>query len=229
MDNNQSASATSKRLKIIIAVGLVVVIIAVIAVLISQKNQDKQLAGGPVGQTTNTNNAPTDPGAVQDAATLTNDSELTPANIPNLEGAKVAVPGANPITKENKVVNEKGVNTENAALPMSDTAPKQTGFLKPEELAAGVLKIGVGNGTFAPKQFTTSASVPTTFSLTGTDAYAHLIAFSDPSLAAIAILVGPGQTKAITFNAPATPGEYEFFCASPEHADKGEKGKMIVK
>jgi len=60
------------------------------------------------------------------------------------------------------------------------------------------------------------------------DEYSHMISFEDPALAAVAILVGPGQTKAITFNAPAEPGTYTFFCASPGHREKGEVGQMIV-
>jgi plastocyanin len=153
--------------------------------------------------------------------------ELQPANIANLQGAKVAVPGANPITTNNKVVTATGQATDNTARPMSDTAPKQTSFLDKSTLPSGLTKITIANGTFSPSTFTTTVGAPTTFSLTGGDSLSHVIAFDDTSLNAIAILVGPGQTKAITFNAPSKAGSYTFRDASP--SDKPAVGTMIVK
>jgi uncharacterized cupredoxin-like copper-binding protein len=52
--------------------------------------------------------------------------------------------------------------------------------------------------------------------------------FNDPSLSAVAVGVSPRETRAITFNAPSTPGEYPFVCDVPGHAGRGEVGKMIV-
>jgi uncharacterized cupredoxin-like copper-binding protein len=225
-ENTNVGAKKPKKLVLILAAVLLVVVIIVIAMLASKKNA-APTTNNNSGQTTTSNQEETNT-STPDASTPASAS-LQEANIANLQGAKVVVPGANAITTDNKVVNEKGVVTDNNAMPMTETAPKQTGFLNKDDVPQGVAGISVGNNKFSPNSFSTTAGAPTTFTLTGIDSYSHVIAFDDQSLAAIAILVGPGQTKAITFNAPTTPGEYTFRCASPGHAEAGEVGKMIVK
>lgn len=168
-------------------------------------------------------------GPIPDAAISTENKELIDAKIPALEGAKVVAPGANPITPDNKVVTPTGQVATSSGRPMDPGTPRQTSFLDPTTLPESLIKINVGSGRFSPKEFSTTAGAPTSFSLTGTDNLTHLIAFDDPSLSAIIILVGPGQTKAITFNAPEKPGEYTFHCEAPGHTEQGETGKMIVR
>lgn len=229
MDNQskEKIGGTKQRNFIIIAIGLVVIIAAIVVLLSNKMKTGQNQTNNPVTNQEEQNNE------VVDASTPINSEEikedLKPVEIPNVEGAKVLVEGANAITPDNKVITETGKVTENVALPMSENAPKQTGFLEREELSKGVVQVEVGKNKFTPSQFSTKAGAPTTFSLTGVDDFSHVIAFDDPSLTAIAILVGPGQTKAITFNAPTTPGNYTFYCASPDHATRGEKGVMIVK
>lgn len=219
----EKTGGMTKQMQFILAAVLLVIIIAVIVVLAGKKNES-----------TTTQNQPTQEQAtatpdVADASTPVNTEELKPVEIPNIEGAKVVIEGANAITPDNKVVTETGKVTETSVLPMAPTAPKQTGFLDKTELPKGVVNVSVGNNKFSPAEFSTKAGAPTTFSLTGVDDFSHVIAFDDASLSAIAILVGPGQTKAITFNAPTAAGTYTFSCASPDHASRGEVGKMIVK
>jgi plastocyanin len=220
----EKTGGMTKQMQFILAAVLLVIIIAVIVVLAGKKNSSPATQNQPTTQEQATGTEP-----VADASTPVNTEELKPVEIPNIEGAKVVIEGANAITPDNKVVTETGKVTENVVLPMAPTAPKQTGFLDKTELPKGVVNVSVGNNKFSPAEFSTRAGAPTTFSLTGVDDFSHVIAFDDASLSAIAILVGPGQTKAITFNAPTTPGTYTFSCASPDHASRGERGKMIVK
>lgn len=221
---NQKKGGMTKQMKFILAAVLLVIVIAVIVVLAGKKNKT------PIIQNQPTQEQATATPEVADASTVVESTEeLIPVEIPNIKDAKVVIKGANAITPDNKVITETGKVTENVVLPMSPTAPKQTGFLDKAELPKGVVNVSVGNNKFSPAEFSTKAGAPTTFSLTGVDDFSHVIAFDDASLTAIAILVGPGQTKAITFNAPTTPGTYTFSCASPDHAARGEKGKMIVK
>jgi len=42
-------------------------------------------------------------------------------------------------------------------------------------------------------------------------------------------LLGPNETGEVTFNAPATPGDYPFLCAFPAHCLVGMKGLLVVK
>jgi azurin len=42
-------------------------------------------------------------------------------------------------------------------------------------------------------------------------------------------LVGPGETREVTFKAPASPGTYTFVCTFPGHFALGMKGTLIVK
>ena len=41
-------------------------------------------------------------------------------------------------------------------------------------------------------------------------------------------LVGPGETRDVTFEAPADPGTYAFVCTFPGHFALGMKGALIV-
>jgi plastocyanin len=225
-ENVNVGAKKPKKLMFILAAALIVIVIVLIAVLAGKKNTT-QTNNNPEANTAGNQEAVNT--STPEASTPSNTASLQEANIANLEGAKVVVPGANPITTDNKVVTATGQITENNAQPMTDTAPKQTGFLNKEEISKDVAGISVGNNKFSPASFSTKVGAPTTFTLTGVDSYSHVIAFDDQSLSAIAILVGPGQTKAITFNAPTTAGEYTFRCASPGHAEAGEVGKMIVK
>ncbi|MBN2854073.1 cupredoxin domain-containing protein [Patescibacteria group bacterium] len=168
-----------------------------------------------------------------DASTPINDEATLETNevfeLENGDEASVVISGANPVNIENIVLTKSGEVANNKAIPGSDGAPRSTGFLTPELLPESVLKIEVGNGAFSPKQFTTSAGMPTTFSLTSTDNLVHTLRFDHRDLSGIVILVGPGQTKAITFNAPENPGIYNFKCISHGHEAKGEVGQLIVK
>jgi len=65
--------------------------------------------------------------------------------------------------------------------------------------------------------------------VSSTDGYTHVFMFDDPSLSAVAVGVGPKETRAITFNAPAKAGTYSFHCDVPGHTARGEVGAMIVK
>lgn len=221
MENNK------QKLWILLGVVAVVLIIAIIFTL-QNRSAAPQTDSGSTGSQSDQASSGT-----PDAAVSLDDEELISVSTEGLAAeaaavlrdAVVVVPGANPITTDNKVVTMEGKVADSSARPMSDEAPKQTGFLNKEELPASVVSIEVGNGRFSPNEFRTRAGSPTTFSLTGVDSYSHVLAFDDPVLAAVAILVGPGQTKAITFNAPTEPGRYTFRNDSP---DRTETGVMIV-
>jgi len=232
MENKPTMNSKPKKMWVLLGVLAVIVIIIIVAAVSQKKpgvNTPAETTGTP-GATTGTTTVP-------DASISSKTEGLVPApamttesgEVVSLKDAKVVVPGANPITTDNKVVTPEGKQTVNAARPMDANAPKQTGFLDKTALPKGLTQLSVGNGKFTPSEFTTKVGAPTSFSLTGTDSFSHLIVFDDPAMAAIIILVGPTQTKAITFNAPTTAGTYTFHCDSPGHTAKGEVGKMIVK
>ena len=214
--------------KLFILIGILIVVIAIIAIFGSQL-KTKTRKGGPEPITT----LPPISTSGPDASVDLSNPELIPvtstvAVIPILEGAKVVVPGANPITVDNKVVTPEGNITANEERPAEGNAPRQTGFLVKEDLPPTLTKLEVGSGDFTPLEFITKAGAPTSFSLTSVDKITHVFVFDDPILSAVAIMVGPGQTKAITFNAPEKRGVYTFRCDTSGHFEKGETGKMIV-
>jgi uncharacterized cupredoxin-like copper-binding protein len=217
----------NKSKKLFILLGVVAVIVIII---IAAAYQGKKQAGN-TDTTTNTNtNVPSEQTATETpVATSDYSKDLTPVEVATIKEAVVAAPGANPITKDNKVVTPEGKPVDTSARVMAADAPHQTGLLDKATLDDGLTKLSVSATGFTPKEFTTKAGAPTSFALTSADSSVHVLAFDDPSLAAIAILVGPGQTKAITFPAPTTPGEYTFRDDTPGAAAKGVVGKMIVK
>jgi len=218
----------NKTKKLLVLLGVIVVIAIII---IAAASQNKKQAANTGAANTNTGTAAATPAAVATpSATSDYNKDLTPApaaaEITALKDAKVVVPGANAITKDNKVVTATGKIADNSARVASPEAPRATPLLKKEDLPASLTKINISAAGYSPAEFTTKAGAPTSFSLTSTDDGVHTLTFNDPSLSAVTMLVGPGQTKAITFQAPAKVGEYTFHCDAPYHT--AEVGKMIV-
>jgi len=233
MENKEKDSGrkTNKNLPLII-VGVVLLIVVFVIIATMQKRGGVNYPANNQQPGTQSDLPPLvdEEGAVvPDASVSFEDEQLLEVEVPNVGTARVLIPGANPITSDNVVVTDAGVPTQNDGMVMGDNSPKQTGFLNKDELSENIVKINVGNGKFSPSSFTTTAGAVTTFSLTGVDEYVHMLSFDDPALSAVGVLVGPGQTRAITFNAPTTPGTYTFYCSSPGHREQGEVGQMIVR
>lgn len=213
MENN------NKKIWILLGL-LAVIVIIVIAAMV----QNKKTPG--VGNNTDNNSV----AVTGDTNTPATPQAPTPvvSDNPVLKDAVVVVPGASPVTKDDKVVNAQGEQTNNAAVPLSPTAPMQTEPINKASLGASVIKIDVSSTGFSPNEFTVNAGAAVTMSLTSLDGASHVLMFNDPSLMAVAIGIMPNETRAITFNAPAA-GEYTFRCDIPGHLGRGETGKMIVK
>ena len=163
------------------------------------------------------------------ASTPIESGDFEQVEMAGVGSVNVVVPGANPINEDNIVLLNDGQVAKNTGTMSGADAPKQTGFLSPEELSTEVFQLKVSSAGFEPRQFTTIANMPTTFSLTSSDNLAHTFVFDHRDLSSISISVGPGQTKAITFQAPKNPGVYNFKCIAPGHEDNGEVGQLIVK
>lgn len=137
--------------------------------------------------------------------------------------------GVSPISEEGVVLNAQGEEARNDVTPSSPEAPQQSNPITDEsQIPASAIKINVSAEGFNPSSFTVRAGEPVTLSVTSIDTQTHVFAFKDPSLQAVAVGVGPGETRAITFNAPSSSGEYAFFCNVPGHEGRGEAGVMIV-
>ncbi|KKT13607.1 MAG: hypothetical protein UV95_C0001G0144 [Candidatus Falkowbacteria bacterium GW2011_GWF2_43_32] len=210
MENN------SKKIWIIL--GVAVVIILIIIVAISQSK--KAVNPGEINQ-------PTDATTAEGEIPLESEEMIEVNTV--LQDARVEVPGANPITKDNKVVTLEGKPTANDVSQSSSEAPGETGPVAKEELSASVIKLDVSTAGFSPKEFEVKTGAPITIAITSVDSYVHSFVFEDPSLSAIGIGVYSGETRAVTFNAPDKAGEYAFFCNVGGHKGRGETGKMIVK
>jgi len=146
----------------------------------------------------------------------------------DLTNAAVVLPGASLITKDEKVVNDNGKVADNMAIPSSPNAPRVV-EVKKEDLPKQVLDLSIGNGKITPNTFTVLAGKPITLAVSSVDNKTHVFIFTNEVVGAIAMGVDGGVTRAVTFNAPTTPGEYHFQCDVPGHKDLGETGKMIVK
>ncbi len=140
----------------------------------------------------------------------------------------VAAPGTSPIaTSTGQVVTPAGKPVKLDVTPGTSEAPQQSNPIKAEDLSGRAVKLEVSANGFSPSAFTVKEGQPVTLALTATDNQTHIFYFKDQSLSAIAIGVGPGETRAITFNAPKR-GTYEFYDGVPGHEARGEKGSMTV-
>jgi len=195
-------TSNKKNIIIYVVVAIIVVAIVVYALMSGGGSKVPGLDQGKVGEKT-------------DQGTVT-------------EKGVVAAPGTSPIsTSTGKVVTQEGKEVKNNVTPGTPEAPQQSNPVTPEALPASAVKLDVSSSGFSPNQFTVKAGAPVTLSVTSKDTQTHIFMFDNTSLSAVAIGVGPGETRAITFNAPSK-GEYTFKCDVPGHAGRGETGKMIV-
>lgn len=230
MDNTNKPAGESKNKKLFVILGLVLVVaIIVVAAVMSQKKSGDNSPADENNQGTERSAdvpADTQPYVPEGAATNA-EGEIVMPEV--LKDATVAVVGANPIAADGTVVTPEGVPVNNAAVPMSPEAPRQTPPVAPDQLSASTIKLEVSSAGWNPAEVSVKAGAPVTFAITSADDYTHVFMFDDPSLSAVAVGVSPRETRAITFNAPETAGEYAFHCDVPGHAARGEVGKMIVR
>lgn len=141
----------------------------------------------------------------------------------------VAAPGSSPVNSSGQVLAPSGQVANNSAVPGSVSAPSQSAPVTATDVPSSAIKLDISTtGGFSPSTFTVKAGAAVTLSLTGTDDQTHVLRFDDSSLQAVAIGIGPGMTRVITFNAPTTAGTYSFRDDVPGHAQAGDVGKMIV-
>jgi plastocyanin len=154
----------------------------------------------------------------------------TAEKIVDLKNARVEIPGASLVTKDNIVVTPAGTIAKNDVIPASAEAPKSVLIAK-NQLPKQTVNIDIAGGVFKPSSFTVKPGALVSFAITSADGLTHVVIFNSAVLGAIAMGIGPNETKAITFNAPTVAGEYEFRCDVPGHrgSGAGEIGKMIVK
>lgn len=200
-----------KNLLIIAGVAILAIVLVMVVVV----------AGNKVGN----NNASKE--AEVRVAPTNLDTETAIATPEEVMQAKPVVEGTSKVM-DNVVVTPTGKPVKNDARPGSPEAPQQTAPISTDALPAGSVKLTGSAQGFNPATFEVKAGQLVTLSLTSIDKMTHVLLFEDAELAAVAIGVGPDETRAITFNAPKA-GEYPFNCDVPGHASRGEKGVMIVK
>jgi len=143
------------------------------------------------------------------------------------QGTVVAT-GTSPVTDTGEVLNRLGEPAKLNVLPGSPEAPQESNPISPEDLPSEAIKLTITAAGISPSSFTVRAGAPVTISVTAGDTQTHIFKFDSPSLSAVAVGVSPGETRAITFNAPGK-GTYGFHCDVPGHASRGETGTMTVR
>ena len=224
MENNNNAMGSKKKyLPIIIAVAAILVVAIIVAVLANRdKEPETPVQPSPIEQPVDG----VEPG-FEDGAELGEGSEVEVTN-PVLVDAVRHAPGANLISTEGQVVTDTGEAVRTDVVATSPEAPRQTVPVTKDQVAENSIFIDVSASGYSPNEFTVKAGEAITLALTSTDQWSHNIKFEDPSLRSAGTAVSAGTTRAISFNAPTTPGEYVFFCDIPGHRNRGEVGKMIV-
>lgn len=219
--------ANKKKLWILLLALIVIAAIIIIAIAQSKKTVKNPVVNNPGTEQTNNTSTPPDQNST---TTVALDSVGTVVSSQALKDAQVVVPGANPITKDNKVITAEGKVVDNTAVPNTAAAPHQTEpIASVASLPDQVYKISVSAAGISPKTFTVQPGAAVTVAFSAVDDSPHTIMFDDSALSAVAAGLGPRVTRAISFNAPVKTGSYTFRCGFPNHAERGEVGTMIVK
>lgn len=130
------------------------------------------------------------------------------------------------LIKNGIVVNDDGESVNTADRAGRDNAPMRTGIINHEDLPNQFRKIFITKDEgFSPEVFRVSPGQVIALALVSNDDLTHSIVFDDPNLRAIVLNVGPGQARAVVFNAPSEPGEYMFKSGVPR---RDNTGMMIV-
>jgi len=135
-------------------------------------------------------------------------------------GAEVVIPGADLIDEEQQVISELGVPVQSSVMPNASDAPKAV-VVNKKKMSEQVINITVADNKFTPDTFTVLAGAPVSLAFSSGDRKTHIISFRDEDMAAASFGISSNQTKAMTFNAPSEPGDYEFFCGVPGHEEVG--------
>lgn len=211
-----------KNIAIIVAV---VIILLIIIIALPKKQAEKPLAPeGPEAVVTEQ--------AVPEVVVPKGTPAAPEPEVKKFKKPTEIVPEASPVTLEGIVVTEQGEATApQAVIPGAPESPKQSKVLTQEEkqqVAQDALELEVNTETgFNPSQFSVKAGQVVSLVLTATDNENHTFRFKHSSLRGVAITVSDGESRAVTFNAPAQPGIYDFTCGEPDHRDK-ETGTMFV-
>lgn len=141
----------------------------------------------------------------------------------------VVAPGSSPVATSGIVVTPEGKPVDNAAQPGTPEAPKQSNPIAASDIPPQAIKITMSASGITPSSFTVKAGQVVQLSISAGDTQSHVFKFEDPSLAAVAVGVGPGDpVRVMTFNAPSKPGAYAYYCDVPGHKARGEQGTMVV-
>lgn len=111
--------------------------------------------------------------------------------------------------------------------PGSPDAPQQSAPVSRTNLPVGSVEIIARDGKLTPEAFAVREGDEITLAFTSGDKRTHILAFEGETLMAVAIGVGPDETRTMKFKVPKT-GIYTFYCSVPGHAGVGEKGSMTV-
>jgi len=111
--------------------------------------------------------------------------------------------------------------------PGSPDAPQQSMPISRDSLPIGSPEIVAKDGKLIPQYFAVKEGEVITLALTSGDKRTHILTFDDEALMAVAIGVGPNETRTMKFKVPKV-GIYTFSCGVPGHAGVGETGSMTV-
>jgi plastocyanin len=237
----------NKTLKIAIAAGAVVVVLAIVILSMDGKKEsgdnNKNVPENIPEQMLENQSveaAQATQELINDVVAESADKVETINTISSTDGSTssemkvvTVAPGTSPINiNSGEVVTKTGEVAKNDSKPGLQDAPQSSFPI--EDLNAipkSTIKLDVTSNSFTPKEFTVKKGQAVSLAITNVNesTYSETFFFDDASLSAVAVGVAKGQTKTITFNAPDKAGEYTFYSNMFDHRAQGAEGKMIVK
>lgn len=141
-----------------------------------------------------------------------------PAEEPIIEPGEPTAPMTEPIVEEPEIPSWQNPEEPTQSAPLTEG-----------QVVEGAIEIEISAEGISPSSFEVERGETVFLSVSSSDQWTHLFQFKDESLDEVAVGLGPGQTRVITFYAPDEKGDYEYYCGVPGHEGRGEKGTMTVK
>lgn len=186
---------------------------------IAQEVEDKKLNGEKI-----------DDNEFSEIVYVPNIEERSGTSTAEEKEAVIIAPGSNMVAIDTgEVLTDDGEVVDNTLDPEDPNSPRQSFSINDaSSLPESTIKLTISEGNIEPAEFSVKAGQVVSIAVKSTSLYGDIFRFESPELKGVSVGVGSNETRSITFNAPASPGDYTYFSDVRKQKQNGAVGVMKV-